>query len=304
MKRIAVFAHFDSQNKIEDYVLFYLKELKKFCDNLIFSSASIPDEKEIEKLGNIADIILCEEHGEYDFGSYKRGFFEAKKRGLLENADELIFANDSCYGPIKPLDKMFDQMEKEDCDFWAITRNKYGIKKTFTEAGTDVLHSVVRPHLQSYFLVFRQNVFVSKDFEDFISHIRSLDKKYDIVIEYEIGLSEFLWKKGFKSSTFIKKYYRVNNPLILAWRELLVNTDMQFVKRSIFKLDNRFHTTIEHYEEVMGDYPLELLGEVKYSHKAPYIVKRMIFSLIQYLPYHLRCLCSALIEHVFILVAD
>ena len=38
MKRLAIFAHYDKDNIIDDYVIYYLKELKKSFETIIFVS--------------------------------------------------------------------------------------------------------------------------------------------------------------------------------------------------------------------------------------------------------------------------
>ena len=72
MKRAVIFAHYDKNREIKDYVLYYLKELKKTADTIIFVSCC--DLKNACCLNGLADKIIAEQHNEYDFGSYKRGF--------------------------------------------------------------------------------------------------------------------------------------------------------------------------------------------------------------------------------------
>src|SRR5574344_1876795 len=119
--RIAIFAHFDKDNIIDNYVIFYLKELKKVCEKIIFVSACNLSEDEKSKLNGITDNIIAQKHDEYDFGSYKRGFNYFLNNNF--DAEELLFANDSCYGPLFPLSEVFDKIEKEPCDFWGISEN-------------------------------------------------------------------------------------------------------------------------------------------------------------------------------------
>ena len=69
--------------------------------------------------------------------------------------------------------------KRGDVDFWGLT-NKY----------TDLKN--IRYHLQSYFLAFRKNVFLDIKFQDFVSNIKKLNNKSQIINLYEIGLSEFL----------------------------------------------------------------------------------------------------------------
>ena len=107
MRRAAVFAHYDKDNLIDDYVIYYVKALKEICEKVVFVSCCELSLEEKEKLNGIADYIIAERHEEYDFGSYKRGFFYLKNNEMLNEIDELVFANDSCYGPLFPLKNVF-----------------------------------------------------------------------------------------------------------------------------------------------------------------------------------------------------
>ena len=69
-----VFAHYDKYNSIQEYVLYYLKELRKVADTIIFVSDSNLPESEISKVQPLVKLVIATPHGEYDFGSYKRGF--------------------------------------------------------------------------------------------------------------------------------------------------------------------------------------------------------------------------------------
>lgn len=95
-KRLAVFASFNKDGLILDYVVYYLKELKKVVDGIIFVTDNPILPTELEKIKDFIVYAECQRHEEYDFGSYKRGFFWAKKNGLLKDCEELVFCNDSC----------------------------------------------------------------------------------------------------------------------------------------------------------------------------------------------------------------
>ncbi len=126
-KKSAVFAHYDNKNTVHDYVIFCLKELKKIADNIIFVSDCTLDDIECDKIKPFCSEIIAKPHGEYDFGSYKRGYQYLKENNLLDDVDELIFANDSCFGPFMPFGEVFDKMKSKDekwrCDFWGISKN-------------------------------------------------------------------------------------------------------------------------------------------------------------------------------------
>jgi len=99
MNRIAFFAHYDPDGKIDDYVLHYLSGLfRSEVKELYFASDCSLDEEELAKLPNAVEVVYATRHGEYDFGSWKR-CFDSVNLSARSDVDELILCNDSCYGP-------------------------------------------------------------------------------------------------------------------------------------------------------------------------------------------------------------
>lgn len=232
MKRLAIFAHWDKDNLIEDYVLYYLQNLKNIAQKIIFvSDCELTDEQK-EKVSNIVDIVICEKHGEYDFGSYKRGFFAAVKDNMIEDFDELIFANDSCYAPMFPFEKMFEKMEGKNIDFWSASGNYFGIG---FENGKPV--RIVEPHLQSYFLVFKKQVFTCEDFIEFMKNIKKEPNKINVIINYELGLNKNLKEAGFVGRAYAEEYPQISNPTLCLWDKLVKNGH-PFIKTSVLRCNN------------------------------------------------------------------
>ena len=181
MKRTIIFAHYDKDNMVDDYVVSYLAALRLLCKELIFVSDS--DLSEEEKAKVKADKIIATKHGEYDFGSYKRGF------EVMGDADELVFCNDSCY-LIGDLEPIFNTK----ADFFGVVTN------------TDKYAA----HLQSYFVVFRRKVIESDVFRNFMQSITKLPKKQEIIEKYEVGMTQTLLNAGFKASSFIQEEFRIS----------------------------------------------------------------------------------------------
>lgn len=185
MNKTVIFAHYDKNNKIENYVIFYLKELKKIAKNIVFISDCNLNEEEIAKLSNITHHIIAKRHGEYDFGSYKYGYLYAKENNLL-NTEELILANDSCFGPLLSFEDIWNEINKKECDFWGINQNDIDVDF----------------HIQSFFIVFKENIFKNELFNNFIINIKKQENKDEIIKKYEIGLSKLLLENGFKAQSF------------------------------------------------------------------------------------------------------
>lgn len=226
MNRVAVFAHYDKSNIIQEYVIYYLTELKKVCDKIIFVSDGNICEQELLKIKDIVIHSIAQKHGEYDFGSYKRGYIYAKEMNLLNDCDEFILANDSCYGPLYEFQVMFDNMQNETIDYWGVTGNPVGV------------YGEANPHIQSYFLVFKPCVFNSDIFDSFMKLVKKEVDKRSIIINYEIGLSKLLFENGFRHDVYCKSSKKLVHSHIFSAFELLKNDNNILVKTSIFRYNN------------------------------------------------------------------
>lgn len=185
-KRVAIFASYFSSEKVPDYIFYYLHGLKEICDKIIFIADNFASPEEIAKLKNYASYVQCERHGEYDFGSYKRGIAYAENHGLLTDTDELILCNDSCYGPVFPFVDMFVEMEKKNCDFWGVCKN------------VDI-----EEHLQSYFLVFRKQIFSGSSFHEFFARVTHQPSREATILHYETNLTHYFTNKGYSFANYI-----------------------------------------------------------------------------------------------------
>lgn len=189
-RRYAVFAGYSADGSVAPYVLRYLSGLKAVTDGIVYITDS-PLSPEAQK--QVAPYVIHGEyqrHGEYDWGSYKRGYNWLKAKNLLRHADELIFANDSAYAPLQTFRPMFNQMRsRSELDFWGNTQNQR-----------------FNPHLQSYFLVFRRPVIMSKSFAAFLNGVKAQPDHSLYITEYEIKLTPFLQNLGYKWDSYIPDF--------------------------------------------------------------------------------------------------
>ena len=183
MKRCVIFAHFDKFNKIEKHVIYYLNELKKSVNTIVFVSDSDLPEEETSKLAEIAYKVIAKQHGEYDWGSYKYGYIYLQNNGLLDEFDELFLCNDSVFGPIRSIDKDIEKMSNMEVDFSGFVLNKHDNLKQYC------------PHLQSWFLLLKKKVFISDTFKDFLLSVKQLNSRDDVVTCYEIGFTQKMSEK-------------------------------------------------------------------------------------------------------------
>lgn len=226
---VVIFAHYDEDLLIREHVLYYLKGLRDVASTIIFVSDSDLPQDELKKLTSLVDFEIIGRHGEYDFGSYKRGFLFALRRGLLDSQAFCCFANDSCYGPLFPFAPIFFEMMQRKESFWGITENYFRFR-------------LPRPHLQSFFLVFKCEVFMSEAFISFISDVRPQVTKADIIDAYEVGLTNHLLRSGFSYSSFIPRDPKKSNLIKSRWVSLVRDYQCPLLKRSLYRRsDGRLH---------------------------------------------------------------
>ena len=209
-RRLAIYASFSYDGTIRESELYYLRGLKEVVDNIIYIADSPIIKKEVSKLKGLVCFAEFNHHGEYDFGSYKRGYLYALHNNLLKDVDELVVCNSSCLGPIYPFSEMFNTMEQRICDFWGFSG--------FNFFGTE--------HIQSFFYVFKKQVFISKYFHDFFISVKKLLCREYVVEQYEFRFTKYLNEHGFNYSQYI---YKKQTPVQFPY-EIIKNNRAPLVK--------------------------------------------------------------------------
>jgi lipopolysaccharide biosynthesis protein len=221
MNDVCLFAHFDKDDKVDDYVFRYLDKIKELNFAIVFISTARIAAADLERLRrNCFDVILRDNAG-LDFGSWSAGF--AKHGSAIDG--RLLLANDSVYGPIGSLASALERMTRERVDF-------YGLVESIE----------IAPHLQSWFLLFEQPVIRNPAFAAILSQPFSKMTKRQIIASGEVGLSRRLVDAGFR----YRALYDIEraglaarcidaSPMLFLWRELLCDTGVPFVKVDLLR---------------------------------------------------------------------
>lgn len=130
--------------------------------------------------------VIFERHGEYDFGSYKRGLMHARVQGWLDQATHVLLCNDSVIGPLNNLSLVFQSV----C---GATDHVYGLTISYQ----------IRPHLQSFFLMMGRKVFLDQRVASFFTNVSALSSRFAVIEAYEIGFSRLLLEAGFQLRSLV-----------------------------------------------------------------------------------------------------
>ena len=237
-KRLFLFAGFDHDGIIDNTVIYYIEKLSRLGD-VVFVMDNDLSETEIKKILDIPNVLYANgtHHGEYDFGSYKRGYLWAKKK--IEQYDWVYFVNDSVYGPFYDLEPLLKNLESSGADLTGMTAN--------SDKNTPW-------HIQSWFIGFSRNIFTCDFFDNFMQKITHIPNKISLIMKYEAGLSWLIMRHGFTAHVILDAD---KNTLYDAPRSVLVN-GVPFVKKNAISKVRKMYFLYPHVEDdILLDYITE-----------------------------------------------
>ncbi|MEP3394133.1 MAG: CDP-glycerol glycerophosphotransferase family protein [Litoreibacter sp.] len=217
-RRICLFAAYDADGIVDDYVLAYLRDMSKFADIYYLADGPMQD-TELAKLDGLVKGAWGQRHGKYDFGSWSILARDLVGWDVIETYDETIFANDSCY-LVHSLEDTFNTMAERPCAWWGLQATKglistnhqnkiaedqpltiEDIKSTHLDLfETDPTYDF---HVGSYFLAFRKDVINDAGFRRVMDNVGEETNKLRIIRKYEIGITRFLIGNGYEFDTLV-----------------------------------------------------------------------------------------------------
>lgn len=253
-KRLLLYVLWERNGDVRDFVAYSLEQYRAFAgDVLVIANGglSVQGRARLEAIG--VRYIERENTG-LDFAAWKTAI-EQEGWEKLTALDELILANCSCYGPIYPLQEVFERMEPAACDFWGMTRHPE-IERNVIPA--DPATRIIS-HLQSYFLVFRQAAIRSACFRRWWETLVPAASYGEEVGYHEVPFTRYLEQGGLRSAAYYPDARSVvPNPTVFADAEQVRERRMPLIKVKMF---NAFLPLYERADK--ADLPwrlMELMG--------------------------------------------
>ena len=192
LKRLCIYLTYDKENVVDRYIAYMLKELKKCVSYLyvVFNGTKI---EQGEEYLQEADKVFFRENQGFDVGGFKDVLCHLLGWDRVLEYDELILVNDSFFGPFILFEKIFNEMEHIDVDFWGLishaeTRN--------SEVG------YIPEHIQSFFLGIKYNMLHSMYFKDYWVRMPYYNCFDEVVKYHELQFTSYFLKKGFTYTTY------------------------------------------------------------------------------------------------------
>lgn len=236
-KRAGIYAFYDAGGIADRYVVYFLNDFSRNVDRLIIVVNGSLNEEGRKAFERFTDEIIVRENKGFDIWAYKTGI-DSLGWDSLSQFDELVLANNTVFGPLFPLKKMFDEMAEKQVDFWGITRHYENKTDLF---GTNPYHCIPE-HIQSYFLVFRNSILQAKIFQGYWSSCPEMRTYSEACGLFETYITRFLSEAGFLWDTFVDSTaYRTSSdePLRTYPLELIREKKCPIIKRRTFFLDRQ-----------------------------------------------------------------
>ncbi len=218
-RRACLYAAYDRDGILDDYVVHYLREMARFAD-VFYLADGVLDPGELDKLDGIAVQAWSQPHAAYDFGSWSVLARDLVGWDRLADYDEVVLANDSCF-LVRPLDEVFAEMDARACDWWSLQATSMEFNED--DVGTDASmpldvarRDMVGPrrwsdvrylHLSSYFQVLRRPVLDDEGFRYRLDTVCGQRNKQLVVDKYEIGIGRYLMDSGYEFETWADALY-------------------------------------------------------------------------------------------------
>lgn len=264
-RRLGIYFFFDADGIVDDYVVYYLEKLREVCSEICVVVNGILTDDSENKLRRCSDRLIIRENEGFDSWAYKTAIEDYGYDYIAENYDELVLNNFTNFGPVYPFSRMFDEMDKRDCDLWG--HNRYIDHSTRID-GTSVVD-----HLQSYFLVFRKRLLVSEDFRKYWRTLSFPETYRQAVTCHEVRCTRFFENLGYITDAYIpwQKYRDLDNPPVYyAYRQMtedmstLLKRKVFYNKEDCFEFPQRDEHSvydIADYIREKTDYPMELIAQ-------------------------------------------
>jgi lipopolysaccharide biosynthesis protein len=216
MPTCLIFAHYHQSGAIRSDTSALLNALIEEIDEIYLVSTNVLD-SELKKLDPRIAFTKRENYG-YDFYSYKTGLDQLNPK---KEYSHLTLMNSSflCSDPDKFIDYYFKRGLSEDFEVVGLTKSWE-----------------VTEHIQSYLITISRKVLANKDFLKWWKDMNPLSDRLDVILNYEIGLSNFFLKSYELKSAFkdLPAYGQViTNPTHLFYMKLL--KDVGILKIEVIK---------------------------------------------------------------------
>lgn len=234
-RRLGIFFFYDPDGIVDRYVDYFVNEYKKCFEKLVVVCNGVLSESGRAVFEKYTSYIIVRENKGLDVWAYKTAFDTIGWKEL-EAYDEVTIANYTSMGPVYPFTEMYAEMDTKDLDFWGINKHFYYKDDVFGK----ISYGYIPEHIQSYYMVFRQSLVKSKQFQDYWNNMPEIKSYEESIARFEAVFTKIFADAGFKWDVYVQvddlKSLTLH-PMLTYPTELIKNRKCPIFKRRSFFQD-------------------------------------------------------------------
>jgi rhamnosyltransferase len=225
-RRLLIYVVYDPRGDVERYIPHALDALRAHCDRIVVVVNGLLTDHGRAALEPVSDDIVVRENRGFDIWGYKEGLEFVGSD--VDEFDELILANDTWFGPVRPFGPVFERMDARPLHFWGMTDHMRVEVNTFSGSG------YLPYHLQSYWLAVRRDMFLSSEWRAYWRDLPELVSYIDAVAKHESVFTEMFTDFGFVGEVAFPTFTdKIENHSVL-YAEQLLDAGCPTLKRRPF----------------------------------------------------------------------
>jgi len=192
-RRVVVYILTEARGRIDEYVTRALRGLRPHAERIVVICAdqALPED-ERARLADVADAVIEGPGTGYHVAAFRHGAQYVERHH--PDADEVLFATDTWFGPVGSFDDVFTRMDEQAVHLWSMTdhlgaeRNPYG--------GEDPLP----PHAQWHWLAVRGPLLRSRQWRDYWRPVPVAATAAEAFSRFEASFSQHFADLGFPAA--------------------------------------------------------------------------------------------------------
>lgn len=200
-QRVGIFAFYDPDGVVDEYIPVLVGAVRRHCAYLLCVVNGRLGGAGRAQLAAVCDEIWQRPNEGLDVTAYKEGLFHLGQRA--RGADELLFFNQTVFGPIFPLGEMFGEMAGRELDFWGMTEHR-GLQADLENTiWQKVEYGYLPRHIQSYFFAVRRPMLQSESFWEYWRTLPPVHDYVEAVSFHEVRFTKYFTDLGFTGQAYL-----------------------------------------------------------------------------------------------------
>src|SRR4051812_10336873 len=214
-RRVIFYLLFDERGNVDDYIPWKLERLRPFAEHIVVVVNGQISADGNAALEAVADEVWMRENVGFDVGGYKWALDRFGEERLAE-FDELILMNYTWFGPVRPLEPLFERMDALEVGFWGLTDHGPVTPSPYNKKET------LPAHIQSHWIAARRSLFQSEDWKSYWRTMPEITSYKMSILRHESRFTKHFSDLGHSYSVaFPYQNYGTDHPAFLNARQLL-----------------------------------------------------------------------------------